>query len=113
MEGYIDLTSDSGLKKKITKEGTGNNPVKGKKVTVNYVGKFENGKVFDSSDDGFEFILGAGQVIKGWDIGVASMKVGEKATLFLKPDYGYGKRGAGGVIPPNSNLVFDVELLKC
>jgi peptidylprolyl isomerase len=113
MEGYVDLTSDGGLKKKIFKEGTGKSPVKGSKVLVNYIGKFENGKVFDKSDDGFEFTLGVGQVIKGWDLGVASMKVGEKATFFLGPDYGYGKRGAGGIIPPNSNLVFDVELLKC
>jgi peptidylprolyl isomerase len=113
MDTYIDLTSDSGIKKKITTQGTGKSPVQGSKVKVNYVGKFESGKVFDKSEGGFDFTIGVGQVIKGWDLGVASMKVGEKATFILSPDYAYGKRGAGGVIPPNSTLVFDVELLKC
>jgi peptidylprolyl isomerase len=113
MEGYDKLTPDGGIKKKVIKQGTGNSPTYGSLVKVNYVGKFENGKVFDESDGGFEFNIGVGQVIKGWDLGVASMKVGEKATFFLTPDYGYGKRGAGGVIPANSNLIFDVELLRC
>jgi FKBP-type peptidyl-prolyl cis-trans isomerase len=113
MEDYINITSDGGVVKKITKEGTaGKTPSKGKEVTVNYVGKFQNGKVFDQSDNGFAFLLGAGEVIKGWDLGVASMNLGEKATFVLKPDYAYGSRGAGKVIPPNSTLVFDVELLK-
>jgi peptidylprolyl isomerase len=113
MEDFVSLTNDGGLKKKIIKEGTGNSPTSGKKVQVHYVGKFENGKIFDQSESPFEFIIGAGQVIKGWDMGVATMKTGEKATFHMTSNYGYGSRGAAGVIPPNASLVFDVELLKC
>ena len=113
MEGYTDVTSDGGLKKKIIKEGTGSNPTKGKKVKVTYVGTFTNGKCFDKSDDsGFEFVVGVGQVIKGWDVGVLGMKLGEKSQFWIRSDYAYGKRGAGGVIPPNADLCFEVELLS-
>jgi len=95
------------------KVGTGAEAVAGKTVTVNYVGTLTDGTKFDSSYDHnqpFSFTLGAGQVIKGWDQGVAGMKVGGKRKLVIPPDLGYGAQGAGS-IPPNSTLVFEVELL--
>lgn len=97
------------------KVGTGTEAVSGKKVTVHYVGKLTDGKEFDSSlksGQPFSFDLGKGQVIKGWDEGVAGMKVGGKRKLTIPSDLAYGDRGAGGVIPPKATLLFDVELLK-
>lgn len=94
--------------------GTGAVPVSGKKVTVHYTGTLENGKKFDSSLDRgqpFVFRIGAGEVIPGWDEGVISMKVGGKRKLIVPSQLGYGPAGAGGVIPPNATLIFDVELL--
>ena len=94
--------------------GAGATAVAGKTVKVHYTGWLTNGKKFDSSVDRgqpFSFSLGGGQVIKGWDEGVAGMKVGGKRQLKIPPDLGYGSRGAGGVIPPNATLIFDVELL--
>ena len=103
------------------KEGTGTLAEAGKNVVVHYTGWLfdaaaadNKGKKFDSSrdrGDPFRFSLGAGQVIQGWDKGVAGMKVGGQRTLVIPPELGYGARGAGGVIPPNATLVFDVELL--
>lgn len=96
------------------KDGTGEYPKKGQKVIVHYTGTLTNGKKFDSSKDRgkpFEFTLGQGEVIRGWDEGVAQMKIGQTAKLTCSPDYAYGAAGAGGVIPPNATLIFEVELL--
>ena len=112
------MTTPSGLQITDTKVGTGASPKSGQICVMHYTGwLYENGvkgKKFDSSVDRgqpFEFPIGTGQVIAGWDEGVASMKVGGKRTLIIPPALGYGARGAGGVIPPNATLMFDVELL--
>ncbi|MBS1807991.1 MAG: FKBP-type peptidyl-prolyl cis-trans isomerase [Acidobacteria bacterium] len=107
-------TTPSGLQYIDIVEGTGPSPQPGQQVRVHYTGTLENGKKFDSSVDRgepFEFPIGIGRVIKGWDEGVMSMKVGGKRTLVIPSDLGYGARGAGGVIPPNATLIFEVELL--
>jgi len=108
-------TTTSGLQYWDLVVGTGATAVAGKPVRVHYTGWLTNGTKFDSSVDRgqpFVFSLGAGQVIKGWDEGVAGMKVGGKRQLRIPPALGYGARGAGGVIPPNATLIFDVELLQ-
>lgn len=112
------MTTASGLQIADTKAGTGASPRTGQICVMHYTGwLYQNGAKgakFDSSVDRgqpFEFPIGTGRVIKGWDEGVASMKVGGKRTLIIPPDLGYGARGAGGVIPPNATLIFEVELL--
>lgn len=108
------VTTDSGLQYQVLKAGDGPVAQPGQKVKVHYTGWLTNGTKFDSSVDRgepFEFKLGARQVIPGWDEGVAGMKVGEKRRLTIPSKLAYGKRGAGGVIPPDATLVFDVELL--
>jgi FKBP-type peptidyl-prolyl cis-trans isomerase FkpA len=123
MPGVSKMDATVGTLKKIdTKQGSGTEAVKGKTVIVHYTGWLYDpgqaegkGKKFDSSldrRDPFGFSLGQGQVIRGWDEGVAGMKIGGKRTLIIPADMGYGARGAGGVIPPNAALVFDVELLE-
>ena len=106
--------SSSGLQYEDKKVGTGDSPKAGQIVRVHYTGWLTDGTKFDRSVDRgspFEFALGKGQVIKGWDEGVASMKIGGMRTLVIPPELGYGQRGYPGVIPQNATLVFDVELL--
>ena len=109
-----EITLKSGLKYIDIEVGEGPAAVSGKEVTVHYTGTFPEGKKFDSSvdrDEPFNFRLGAGHVIKGWDEGVSGMRIGGRRKLIIPPELGYGRRGAGGVIPPNAVLHFEVELL--
>ncbi len=108
------VTTPTGLGYTDEVVGTGASPQNGQTVIVHYTGWLTNGQKFDSSVDRgqpFSFVLGAGQVIKGWDEGVAGMKVGGKRRLVIPPALGYGASGAGGVIPPNAQLIFEVQLL--
>ena len=109
-----EMMTDSGLKYDDTVIGEGATAVKGQTVSVHYTGWLTDGEKFDSSkdrNDPFQFQLGAGRVIRGWDEGVQGMKVGGTRRLTIPPQLGYGAAGAGGVIPPNATLVFEVELL--
>ena len=110
----FEVTS-SGLRYKITDKGNGNSAVVGKNVKVHYKGQLIDGTVFDSSfkrNEPIEFTLGIGQVIKGWDEGLSLLSEGDKARFIIPSDLAYGETGAGGVIPPNANLIFDVELVS-
>lgn len=109
-----EITTESGLVYEELALGEGETAEAGMVVTVHYTGWLTDGTKFDSSkdrNDPFEFFLGRGQVIRGWDEGVVGMKVGGRRKLTIPPQLGYGARGAGGVIPPNATLVFEVELL--
>ncbi len=111
----MQVTTPSGLQYTDLKVGDGASPRAGQKVTVHYTGTLTDGKKFDSSRDRgspFTFTIGEGQVIKGWDEGVIGMKIGGHRILKIPADLGYGARGAGGAIPPNATLLFDVELLS-
>lgn len=111
----VQTTTASGLIIDELEQGTGASAVKGKTVSVHYTGWLTDGRKFDSSkdrNDPFSFPLGAGHVIRGWDEGVQGMQEGGRRKLTIPPELGYGARGAGGVIPPNATLVFEVELLK-
>ena len=113
LDGVIELSS--GLQYYIMEEGEGEMPKSGQIVTVHYTGTLVDGSKFDSSYDRNEpfcFELGEGRVIKGWDEGVALMKIGSKTKFFIPPNLGYGERGAGNIIPPNATLIFEVELIS-
>ncbi|MEO6061443.1 MAG: FKBP-type peptidyl-prolyl cis-trans isomerase [Thermoflexales bacterium] len=114
MRECAPMKTESGLEYTDDVVGAGAQPKRGDIVIVHYSGYLDDGTKFDSSVDRkspFEFTLGVGQVIKGWDEGVASMRVGGKRKLLIPSELGYGRHGAGGVIPPNARLTFDVELL--
>ena len=108
-----DVSGDDGVIKTILRQGDGERPVEHSLITATYVGTLANGEVFDRSGDGepFTFVLGKGEVIRGWDIAFASMRVGESARLEIRHDHGYGEAGLPGRIPPYAVLFFDVELL--
>lgn len=109
------ITTSSGLVVEDLECGEGAEATSGSVVSVHYTGTLEDGTKFDSSldrDEPFRFNLGAGQVIEGWDEGVVGMKVGGKRKLTIPPELGYGEAGAGGVIPPNATLIFEIELLE-
>jgi len=123
MEAFVDTdftlpgredNTESGLRMIVHKEGNGEKPSTGQTVSVHYTGLLETGNKFDSSHDRgnpISFPLGKGRVIKGWDEAIALMSKGEKRTLVIPPELGYGERGAGGAIPPNATLIFEVELV--
>ncbi|MCH1412429.1 MAG: FKBP-type peptidyl-prolyl cis-trans isomerase [Rhodobacteraceae bacterium] len=113
--GSFAISSENELKITVEQEGSGDSAEIGMSVSVHYTGRLEDGTEFDSSiprGQPFTFTLGSGQVIKGWDLGVKGMKIGEKRSLVIPPHLGYGMRGAGATIPPNATLIFDIELLE-
>lgn len=115
LKGTFMIKTDSGLAYEEIVEGTGNPPRPGQTVFVHYTGTLENGKKFDSSVDRnepFDYVFGRGMVIKGWEEGLSTMKVGGKRRLHIPSHLGYGEQGAGNIIPGNANLIFEVELLE-
>lgn len=113
--GSSSTMDKNGVRIQVLTDGSGQAAKNGDKVSVHYTGTLENGTKFDSSVDRgmpFSFILGSGQVIKGWDVGAEGMKVGEKVKLTIPPELAYGPSGVQGVIPPNATLIFEVELLS-
>ncbi|KAJ6237844.1 fk506-binding protein [Anaeramoeba flamelloides] len=113
-ENMIDILGNGGIMKEILKEGSGEKPLPNSTVKVHYVGTLTNGKKFDSSrdrDQPFEFVVGKRSVIQGWDLGIPTMKIGELAKFTIKADYAYGSQSPSQDIPPNSTLIFEVELL--
>jgi rhodanese-related sulfurtransferase len=113
--GNLAFSSENEIKINIEQVGSGDSAEIGMSVSVHYTGRLEDGTEFDSSiprGQPFTFTLGSGQVIKGWDLGVEGMKIGEKRSLVIPPHLGYGMRGAGATIPPNATLIFDIELLE-
>jgi len=115
----MNIQQVEGVKIVVIREGSGEMAKDGDMVDMNYTGTLTDGSVFDSNVnpkfghvEPFTFTIGAGEVIKGWDVGITGMKVGEKRTLEIAPDYAYGATGAGGVIPPNATISFEVELLQ-
>ena len=106
---YINVTEDGGVKKRIIREGTGDKAVEGSEVKVNYIGKNSSNKIFDQTKDKpFTFKIGAHSVIKGWEVGVKTMKIGEKSEFIFSPDYAYGKQKVSELIPENSTLTFEI-----
>lgn len=115
LNNQANVPSKEGVLIRVLKSGNGREAKNGDTVTVNYAGNLQDGRKFDSSWDRgapFSFILGVGQVIRGWDIGVLGMKIGEMRKLTIPPELAYGSGGAGGIIPPNATLVFEIELLN-
>ena len=115
IEGKVSITTDSGLKYYLVKEGNGKHAAAGDEVTVHYTGYFEDGSIFDSSvkrSQPFKFTLGMGRVIAGWDEGIALMRIGDKMRFVIPYQLAYGEKGYPGVIPPKATLIFDVELLE-
>lgn len=116
MEDQVQENNNQDIKIEVLKEGTGEKAKSGDKVSVHYTGTLKDGEIFDSSLERktpFSFILGEDQVIKGWDLGVLNMKIGEKRKLIIPSNLAYGERGTpGGPIPPNATLIFEVELLS-
>ena len=115
VEAGKEINTPSGLKIEFLQEGKGPTPKSGQKVTVHYTGTLMTGKKFDSSrdrNDPFTFTLNAGQVIRGWDEAVSLLPIGSRVKVTIPPHLGYGPTGAGGVIPPNATLVFDIELIS-
>ena len=113
-KGEQDLSGDGGVIKKTIKKGSGNSIQDGAEVKLNYLGKLNDGRVFDSSfarKKPFSFVLGEGKVISGWEIGIKAMKVGEKSEFFISSQYGYKKKGIPPIIPPNADLFFEIEII--
>lgn len=106
------MQTQSGLRYAVLKEGNGKEAYANRKVKVTYIGQFTDGTVFDQNSDGFEFVLGRGNVIKGWDEGVRMMKEGDVFLFIIPPKLAYGKKGIEGIIPPDATLIFKVRLLE-